>query len=320
MPATVMFVDDEEIILECMKSIFGEKNFKVVTESNPRSALERIKQEDIAVIVSDQKMPGMSGIEFLSQVKDLSPDTTKILMTGFADFQTAVDAINTGGVFRFILKPWKNDDLIKTVEDAVTHYEMIHALKKGDEATLISLAQTIELKDPYTRGHCDSVAKYAILIADHLGLEEEIKKEIKYGSWLHDCGKIGVPEAILNYPGKLNEQEMKIVKKHPEWGADVAKRALLHPIIVNIILHHHEAFDGSGYPYGLQGDVIPLEARIVSIADVYDALTSDRPYRKGYSVDKAIEIMTSMKGKGFDPRIADIFLSIVQNPSFSNPS
>jgi putative nucleotidyltransferase with HDIG domain len=320
MPATVMFVDDEEIILECMKSIFGEKNFKLVTESNPRSALERIKQEDIAVIVSDQKMPGMCGIEFLSQVKNISPDTTKILMTGFADFQTAVDAINTGEVFRFILKPWKNDDLIKTVEEAVIHYEMIHALKKADEATLISLAQTIELKDPYTRGHCDSVAKYALLIADHLELDDETKKDIKYGSWLHDCGKIGVPEAILNYPGKLNEQEMKIIKKHPEWGADVAKRALLHPIIINIILHHHEAFDGSGYPYGLQGDVIPLEARIVSIADVYDALVSDRPYRKGYSVDKAIEIMTSMKGKAFDTRIADIFLSIVQNPSFSNPS
>jgi putative two-component system response regulator len=320
MSATVMFVDDEEIILECMKSIFGEMNFNVVTESNPRSALERIKLEDIAVIVSDQKMPGMTGIEFLSQVKNISPDTAKILMTGFADFQTAVDAINTGEVFRFILKPWKNDDLIKTVEEAVIHYEMIHALKKADEATLISLAQTIELKDPYTRGHCDSVAKYALLIADHLGLDDEIKKEIKYGSWLHDCGKIGVPEAILNYPGKLNEQEMKIIKKHPEWGADVAKRALLNPIIINIILHHHEAFDGSGYPYGLQGDVIPLEARIVSIADVYDALVSDRPYRKGYNVDKAIEIMTSMKGKGFDPRIADIFLSIVQNPSFSNPS
>ena len=131
MTATVLFVDDEEIILECMKSIFGEMNYNVITESNPRSALARLKEEDVAVIVSDQKMPGMSGIELLSQVKNISPDTAKILMTGFADFQTAIDAINTGEVFRFILKPWKNDDLVKTIEEGVTHYQMIHALKEG---------------------------------------------------------------------------------------------------------------------------------------------------------------------------------------------
>jgi HD-GYP domain-containing protein (c-di-GMP phosphodiesterase class II) len=120
-----------------------------------------------------------------------------------------------------------------------------------------------------------------------------------------------VPEAILNYPGKLNEQEMRIIKKHPEWGADVARRAQLSNTIINVILHHHEAFDGSGYPYGLKGDLIPLEARIVSVADVYDALTSDRPYRKAHSHEQAIEIMTSMTGKIFDPDIAKIFLSMV---------
>jgi HD-GYP domain-containing protein (c-di-GMP phosphodiesterase class II) len=120
-----------------------------------------------------------------------------------------------------------------------------------------------------------------------------------------------VPEAILNYPGKLNEQEMKIIKKHPEWGADVARRAQLSNTIVNIILHHHEAYDGSGYPYGLKGELIPLEARIVSLADVYDALTSDRPYRKAHSLDEAIEIMASMIGKAFDPNIAETFLSML---------
>jgi putative nucleotidyltransferase with HDIG domain len=227
------------------------------------------------------------------------------------DFQVAVDAINTGEVFRFILKPWKRDDLIQTIEEAIIHYQMSVALKKADEATLISLAQTIELKDPYTKGHCDNVGRYALLIADKLGLTEDKKQEIKYGSWLHDCGKIGVPEAILNYPGKLNEQEMKIIKKHPEWGADVARRAQLSNTIVNIILHHHEAYDGSGYPYGLKGELIPLEARIVSLADVYDALTSDRPYRKAHSLEQAIEIMASMTGKAFDPNIAETFLSML---------
>jgi len=253
----------------------------------------------------------MTGIELLSRVRTISPDTTKILLTGMTDFKVAVDAINTGEVFRFILKPWKSNELIQTVEEAILHYQMSVAMKKADEATLFSLAQTIELKDPYTKGHCDNVGRYALLIADQLGMAEDKKQEIKYGSWLHDCGKIGVPEAILNYPGKLNEQEMRIIKKHPEWGADVARRGQLSNTIINVILHHHEAYDGSGYPYGLKGELIPLEARIVSLADVYDALTSDRPYRKAHSIEQAIEIMASMTGKAFDPDIAKIFLSIV---------
>lgn len=315
MAATVLFVDDEEVILNCMQTLFAEKDLKIITESNPRIALELIRQEEVAVIVSDQNMPEMTGIELLSRVRDISPDTTKILLTGMTDFNVAVDAINTGEVFRFILKPWNSADLLKTIEEAIIHYQMSTALKKADEATLISLAQTIELKDPYTKGHCDNVGRYALLIADHLGLSEDKKREIKYGSWLHDCGKIGVPEAILNYPGKLNEQEMKIIKKHPEWGADVARRAQLSDTIINVILYHHEAYDGSGYPYGLKGELIPLEARMVSLADVYDALISDRPYRKAYSMEQAVEIMTSMKSKDFDPKIADIFLSVVNSSS-----
>jgi putative nucleotidyltransferase with HDIG domain len=320
MTPTVLFVDDEAIILDCLSSIFAERGFSVCTENTPEAALDRIKSEEIAVIVSDQMMPGMSGVDLLSKVKMLSPDTTKILMTGYTDFQIAVDAINTGEVFRFVLKPWNNDELIKTVEEAVTHYQIVHSLKKADEATLISLAQTIELKDPYTRGHCDNVAKFALLMADQLNMSEITKVQIKHGSWLHDCGKIGVPEAILNYPGKLNEQEMKIIKKHPEWGADVAKRAQLSEVVINIILYHHEAYDGSGYPYGLKGDIIPLEARIVSIADVFDALTSDRPYRKAFDLEKAIDIMTSMIGKSFDPKLSDIFLSMLkQNEAVVQP-
>jgi putative nucleotidyltransferase with HDIG domain len=319
MAPNILFVDDEAIILDCLSSIFADRGFNVLTENSPEQALERIKNEEIAVVVSDQKMPGMHGIDLLARIKLVSPDTTKILMTGYTDFQIAVDAINTGEVFRFVMKPWNNNDLIKTVEEAVTHYQIVHSLKRADEATLISLAQTIELKDPYTKGHCDNVAKFALLMADQLNMSEATKIEIKHGSWLHDCGKIGVPEAILNYPGKLNEQEMKIIKKHPEWGADVAKRAQLSEVVVNIILYHHEAYDGSGYPYGLKGDIIPLEARIVSIADVYDALTADRPYRKAFDYEKTMEIMTSMFGKSFDPRLCEMFLSIINN-QHSSPS
>lgn len=173
---------------------------------------------------------------------------------------------------------------------------------------MLSLAQTIESKDPYTLGHCESVARYALMIADALRLSDEIKKDIRYGSWLHDCGKIGVPENILNKNGPLNECEFEIIKNHPRWGADVAVQASMSENIVKIIFHHHERYDGRGYPSGLQEHAIPYVARIVTIADVFDALTSDRPYRKGFDAEKAVKIIRMMGGNVFDPGILDVFL------------
>ena len=175
---------------------------------------------------------------------------------------------------------------------------------------MLSLVHALELKDPYTRGHSERVAEYALGIADRLGLSADIKKAIKYGSWLHDCGKIGVSEAILQHEGPLNEAEMHVVRNHPSWGAEVARQAMLSEGIVNVILAHHERYDGKGYPSGLQGGDIPIEARIVSAADIFDALTTKRPYRNAYQTDKALEIMTSMKGNVLDPAIVDIFAQL----------
>ena len=174
----------------------------------------------------------------------------------------------------------------------------LKAMQKEDEAVLRSLAQTIELKDPYTRGHCERVAEYALLIAEALNFSEKGRKEITYGSWLHDCGKIGVPEAILNFNGPINNSDFDTVKKHPEWGAEVAGHANLSEVITNIILYHHERYDGSGYPMGLKGREISIGARIINLADAYYAMTTDRPYRKAATRDKAIaEIMKSAGGQ-----------------------
>ena len=188
----------------------------------------------------------------------------------------------------------------------------MQSLKKGDEYALYSLAQTIELKDAYTKGHCDRVAKYALAIADVLGLEDTLKEHIRQGSWLHDCGKIGVPEAILNYNGPLSSEQMDIIKKHPCWGADVVRLAHLSETVVNIILYHHEHYDGTGYPVGLKGEDIPLEARIVNVADVFDALTSERPYRGRMAREKAIEILIDNKNTCSDPSITDIFIDLLE--------
>lgn len=305
---TVIFVDDEEYIRNSIVRLFSGIDMHVLSASSAGEALSHFQREEIAVIVSDHQMPGMKGIDLLTKIREIFPDTMKILMTGYADLATAVDAINRGEVFRFITKPWEDDAFIQTVQEAITRYQIVQSLKKKDEATVLSLAQTIELKDPYTRGHCESVARYALMIADALHFSDERKKELRYGSWLHDCGKIGVPESILNKNGPLDECEFDIIRKHPRWGADVAVQAHMSENIVDIILHHHERYDGSGYPSGLQGHAIPHSARIVTIADVFDALTSDRPYRKGFDMEKSVEIIRMMEGNVFDPEILDVFL------------
>jgi putative nucleotidyltransferase with HDIG domain len=305
---TVLFVDDEHHVLNSINRLFVEEKVKVLSASSADEALNYFNSERIAVVVTDNQMPGMKGIELLSKVKEVSPDTLKILMTGHADLVTAVDAINRGEVFRFLIKPWDDSMLTQIVHEALHRYNLIQELKKNDESSLLTIAQTIELKDPYTRGHCESVAVYSTMIAEKMQLPEEKVKNIRFGSWLHDCGKIGVPETILNKNGTLSEDEYEVIKNHPQWGAEVARQALLSDKIVNIILHHHERYEGGGYPANRRGSEIPFEARIVTIADVFDALTSNRPYRSKFSREKAVEVMQQMSGSVFDPNLLDIFL------------
>ena len=308
MSDTVLLVDDDKHVVSSIKRLFDDIDVRILSASHADEALNHFDRDEIAVIVSDNKMPGMKGIDLLSRVSDISPDTLRILMTGHADLITAVDAINKGKVFRFIIKPWDDKTLKQTVQEAIKRYQLIQRLKTEDESTLLSIAQSIEIKDPYTRGHCENVAAYALMIANALTLSEKIKKNIRYGSWLHDCGKTGVSEKILNKNCQLTENEFEIIKNHPQWGADIVRQARLSPEIVNIILRHHERYDGSGYPSGLEGSDIPFEARIVTIADVFDALMSDRPYREKFDYDKAVEIMRAMKGIVLDPELLDIFL------------
>ncbi len=312
MSETVLFVDDEENVLNSIMRTFVDSGLRVLRAGNADSALEIINRESVAVIVSDNVMPGMKGLELLKQVKIISPDTVRILMTAFADLPTAIAAINTGGIFRFIVKPWENQLLLDSVRDGIDQYRLLRTLCRGyDEALLNSLAQTIELKDPYTRGHCDRVATYSLMIADVMKLPEKLQNDIKHGSWLHDCGKIGVPEGILNFVGRLTKNEFLTIKKHPDWGAEVARLAKLSTPVVNIIQFHHERWDGKGYPSGLSGTDIPLEARIVTVADIYDALTTDRPYRRAFTTGKSRSILSSSRGRALQPGIVDILLSLL---------
>jgi putative nucleotidyltransferase with HDIG domain len=307
---TVLFVDDEEYVLNAVARLFVDSAWRIIRASSAEEALPIIGTEEISVLVSDNLMPGIKGVELLSLAKTISPDTVKILMTGHADIPTAIEAINRGEVFRFVEKPWDNAVLINTVADGVERYRLLRSLRINDEAITRSLAQTIELKDRCTRGHCDRVAKYALLLAKTLRVSSEMQKGIAYGSWLHDCGKIGVPEAILNSPECLTETEWLTIKMHPAWGADVARQAELSPVVINIIQYHHERWDGEGYPTGVAGREIPLEARVVTIADVFDAITSDRPYRKALPRADARRVMAEIAGTMLDPELTELFLSL----------
>jgi len=320
MSDTVLFVDDEEQVLNSIDGIFSKADVTVLKTASAREALEILDQRTVAVIVSDSQMPEMTGIDLLSKIRDVSPDTLRILMTAPSDLAAAVDAINNGELFRFVLKPWDNKFFVKTVQEAVSRYKIIHTIKHGDDASLLSVAKEVELKDPFTTGHSERVAHYSTMLAELFGLPENIKKAVKHGSYLHDCGKMRVPENILNKKGRLNKDEYEIIKNHPRWGADIAIQARLPEQIINIIHHHHERFDGSGYPSGMKSDEIPFEAQIVAIADVYDALTSDRCYRTRFSDEKAVEILLLMRGNVFNPEIIDKFINdclqqIRQEPS-----
>ena len=307
--AAVLLVDDEANILNALGRLFLDRDVRVLRAENGEEALGIVRREPVAVVVSDNLMPGMRGVELLSQVRNLSPDTVRVLLTGYADLPTAIEAINRGEVFRFHVKPWVDEEIVRTVEEGVRRYQVVRSLRRGDEATLRSIAQTIELKDPYTRGHCDRVAAFALTIAEALRLPEGTQRAIKHGSWLHDCGKIGVPEGILNCPGKLSAADFEVVKKHPGWGAEVGRQANLPEEVINIILYHHERFDGRGYPTGAKGTEIPLEARIVAVADVFDAMSTDRPYARGYDREEAMRVMGVLRGAALDPQLVDIFLA-----------
>lgn len=308
MSDTVLFIDDEQQVLNSIDGIFSKSDITVVKTASTSDALEIVRERAVAVVVSDNQMPEMKGLDLLAQIRTLSPDTLRILMTAPSNLAEAVDAVNNGELFRFVMKPWDNKFFIKTVQEAVSRFKVVHTLKQGDEAAYRSVAKDVELKDPFTSGHAERVADYAALLAESFDLSDDLKRAVKLGSYLHDCGKLQVPESILNKDDRLSKDEYEIIKNHPRWGAAIAVQAGLHKNIINIVHYHHERFDGSGYPSGMKGNEIPFEAQIVAVADVYDALTSDRCYRTRFSTEKAMEILSLMRGNVFNPEIIDRFI------------
>jgi putative two-component system response regulator len=267
--------------------------------------LSRIQTD---LVVLDVLMPGMSGLEVCEKIK-ANPDTyliPVILTTSLSDKQDRIDGIRVGAD-DFLTRPVDRTELLARVRSLLKLKLRTDELERA-EAVLFTLARSIEGKDPYTHGHCERLADFSARLGEHLGLPEEQIIALRRGGVVHDIGKIAVPDAILLKPARLSEDEWKLIREHPVVGERICAPLKSFRTVLPIIRHHHERFDGSGYPDGLRGESIPITARVLQIVDVYDALTTERPYKHAFSITEALQTMKEEVSRGWwDPVIFDQF-------------
>lgn len=316
----ILFVDDEKKVLDGYSRTL-RKLFTVVTALGAEEALQVMDEDGpFTVIVSDIRMPKMDGIELLSRVKQAHPDTIRMVLTGYADLEMAIQVVNRGDIFRFLTKPCDPVDLIRAIHSGIGQYEMTKAaqelatisrIKEGMEGTLRAFTRLVEFRDPYTAGHMDRVAEIASLIATRLELGSDCIQGLHLAALVHDIGKVAVPAGILNKPGTLSEAEFAIIKAHPLVGAEVFDTMRTEWPIQRIILEHHERLDGSGYPHQKYDDEILMESKVLAVADVIDAITTNRPYRPTLKDDTIIQILESGKGTKLDARCVEVGIELL---------
>jgi len=443
----LLLVDDEPNILKALKRLLRRDGYTILLADGGAEALQLLEREAVNVIVSDHRMPIMTGIEFLAQVKQKYPDITRIVLSGFSDLDTITEAINEGNIYKFLAKPWDDTQIRTTIKEAfeqnelriensrlteelkkanagliqqnvetsslleqvvnhnsdgiividgdrkvifsnpsalsllMEHYRVLPGdefklpfkenqifrerlprektddliievrsatiLHEGEQAFLITLHDlsdieriheerkrteknikkallqtvnaitlTVEKRDPYTSGHQDRVARLAVAIGEQMQFSEDELEGLKIGGLIHDIGKIYIPAEILNRPGPVNEYERLIVQEHTTIGYEIMSTVDFPWPIADMVLQHHENIDGSGYPNGLKGDEITLEAKIMAVADVVAAMSEYRPYRTMFSLDDIISLIKSESGKKFEPRIVDVCIKVLQSTSF----
>lgn len=329
----VLVVDDEEAIREVVSTMLESKGYQCAVAHNGRMAQEQIKKETPDLILSDMIMPEMDGIKLLEWVRQYDPDVPVIMVTAIHDISTALEAIRRGA-YDYILKPFEKDQLYLGVSRALQHRRLVienrsyqrdleqkvddrtarlesalEQLEQSYDDTLEALGSALDLKDAETEGHCQRVTAFCISIAKTLPVPEGYLPILARAAFLHDIGKMGIPDVILRKAGPLNDDEKKIMRTHCEIGYKMLIRILFLRDAAEIVLAHQEFYDGSGYPHGLKGDQIPLGARIFTIADALDAMISDRPYRRALPMSHACEEIKRCSGTQFDPEVVKVFLT-----------
>ncbi len=317
---SILVVDDEDNVRKSLYRALLSDEYEVFEAGGVTEAQDIMMNRPIDLIISDFRMPGKDGLELIEWVKNEQPEVVRIMLSAYADRDIILDSVNRGEVFRFLTKPWDDRQLQSAVSEGLArkhvgldHTTIRNRLKNSTAQTVLALAEAIELKDPYTKGHCARVRDFSLMIGRRIGLNREMMSHLTYAGILHDCGKIGIKEDILLARGPLDPDQRKIIERHSVLGAELAGKVDHLKTAGLFIRQHHERWDGKGYPDGLAGESIHLCARIISIADAYDAMTSDRPYRKGMPLKTVERILVENKGSQFDPGLVDVFLDVLEN-------
>lgn len=313
----VLIVDDEEDNLALLYRTLRH-DYEVFKTTSPIEALKQMEAETFDVILSDHKMPEMDGIEFLRKSYELCPGTLRLLVTAYSDSKILIDAINYAKIYRYIKKPWEPADLLVTVQSAIECFQLkkendrlIDDLKDLFSGTINAIIEALDAKDSYTLGRSRRVAFLALKIVKYFNLPAEEAGKLELAGLLHDIGMIGVPEEVLNRTESLAAEDFEEIKKHVNHGVKILEDIKQLKDVVEIIKYHHERYDGTGYPYGKKGDEIPLNAKIIAIADAYDGMVSKRSYREGLSHEEAMQKIEEQSGKQFDPRVVEAFKVII---------
>ena len=331
----VLIVDDDRQIRRVLSEFFTGSGYDCRQAANGAEGLVRFTADRPPLTVTDVDMPAMNGLEFLRQARAIDPDAAFLVLTGVGDIQTAVESLKFGA-YDFILKPVNMDEILIAAQRALEHRELLierreyhnilerrvaeatrdleatlGALEETYRSTLEALGSAIDTRDLGTQAHSRRVRGYSLIIARTHGMtDEKDLRNLEHGVLLHDIGKIGIPDAILLKPGPLTPAEWKIMRTHPEIGRQLVEQIPFLRPAVPIVYHHHERWDGTGYPQCLKGEAIPVSARIFAVADAFDAMTFDRPYSRAIRFEEARDEIQSSAGTHFDPGVVASFMRV----------
>jgi putative two-component system response regulator len=317
----VLVVDDMEAMRVALMKCLHMSGYQVVAAESGGEALELLRAQRFDLLLTDQTMPGLSGLELTEAVSRMHPDMPIVVLTGHTDVELAKDSIRRGAS-DFVTKPVNIRELPILVERNLTRrrLETARLHERGAQVlfdAIKALASAVDAKDPYTARHSLRVTRLALLLADAIRLSTEERYVLELSAWMHDVGKIGVPDSILTKPFPLTEDEFGVMKAHPVKGGEIVGEIEDLSMVADVIRHHHERMDGSGYPDGLRGEAIPLASRIILIADAFEALVADRRYRKSVGRDVAIRELQEHCGTQFDPELVRAFISMLTaHPEF----
>ncbi len=326
-PYKIMAVDDDAGILDSLKVVLKRSGYELVTFTNPLEAIKKLQKEKFDLLLLDFIMDPLHGDQVVSEIRKFDTDLYILLLTGHKDLAPPLETLKNLDIQGYCEKSNNFDQLLLLIESGLKSVDQMHIISKINEElkdkneelekayldTIEILRYTVEAKDPYTKGHSDRVSEYSVLIGKKMGLDEQTLHTLKIGGLFHDIGKIGIPDSILLKEFKLNDEEYSQIKNHPSIGVHILGDAEIFKDIIPIVMHHHERFDGRGYPSQLKGKVIPLLARITAVADTFDAMTSKRTYREAMPLEVVVAEIEKCSGTQFDPEIAKVFLDIIKN-------